>query len=342
MKQSDRKNGALELAKMFSSFIDANAGKRSVYTLNGYRIAMRSFADFATERLGASIGNFDIAFFTEGNVCRYLEWLQSRQGDSSKTCNQRLCQLRAFLKYASRDPVVMPYYLSVKQIPRYIINKKPNAVEPLTKKSIETLMKAPGTDSQLGLRYSTLIALLYTMALRIDEILSVKIKDISLQGTHPSITVTGKGRKVRTLYIMNAPLKLLKKYIFVSHGNNPHMDAYLFYSRSGGFFCKSSARGVNKQLDKYATKAHEISPEVPKHIHSHMFRHSMATHLLDDNMNVFQISKMLGHKSVETTMIYLGVTATMTNNAIKKVESVSARSIKPVWKKDADKLHDLF
>lgn len=342
MNKMNNNSGALELAKSFSNFIESNKGKRSEYTINGYRIAMRSFADFASERLGAGMSNFDITFFSEGNVSRYLEWLQSKHDDSSKTCNQRLCQLRAFLKYAARDPAVMPYYLAVKQISRFIIEKKPYAVEPLTKKSIEAIMRVPGIDTPLGLRYTTLIALLYTMALRIDEILSVRMHDITLQGTHPSITVIGKGRKVRTMYIMTAPLKLLKKYIAMAHGCNPNPEAYLFYSKSGGLFSKSSTRGVNKQLDKYAAMAREVCSEVPEHIHSHQFRHSMATHLLDDNMNVFQISKMLGHKSVETTMTYLGVTATMTNNAIKKVESESARCVKPVWKKNIDKLHNLF
>lgn len=342
MRKTSKENGAFELAKVFSEFIQASLGKRSDYTVNGYKTAMRSFADYAAERLGASVGNFDISFFTESNVNRYLEWLRDRHNDSAKTCNQRLCQLRTFLKYASRDPFVMPYYLAIRQIQRYIVEKKAHSGEPLTKKAVAAIMKMPGTDTQIGLRYSALMAMLYTMALRIDEILSAKIKDIVLQGQHPSITVTGKGRKVRTLYIMDRPLKLLKKYIATAHGKQPHPDAYLFYSRSGGFFCKASPRGVNKQLDKFAAQAHETCPEVPAHIHSHQFRHSMATHLMEDDMNVFQISKMLGHENVETTMTYLGVTATMTNNAIKKVESEAARSIKPVWKKNIDKLHDLF
>ena len=342
MKKSDKKNGALQLAKAFSDFMTAGEGRLSEYTLNGYRTAVRSFADFASDRLGAGMDNFDISFFTESNVNRYLEWLRDRHDDAAKTCNQRLCQLRAFLKYASRDPEVMPYYLAVRQIPRFITEKKSHAVDPLEKKVIEALMKAPGVDTLLGLRYSTMMALLYTMALRIGELLSAKMKDIDLQGPHPSITVVGKGRKVRTLYIMSGPLKLLKKYISAAHGKNPHPDAYLFYSKSGGFFCMSSARGVNKQLDKYAAKARQTCPDVPEHIHSHQFRHSIATHLLEDDMNVFQISKMLGHKSVETTMAYLGVTAAMTNSAIKKVESEAARAVRPVWKNNLGKLHDLF
>ena len=68
----------------------------------------------------------------------------------------------------------------------------------------------------------------------------------------------------------------------------------------------------------------------------------MATHLLEDGVNVFQISKMLGHESVETTMTYLGVTVSMTDSAIQKIESTAAQSVKPVWKKNIHKLQDLF
>lgn len=67
----------------------------------------------------------------------------------------------------------------------------------------------------------------------------------------------------------------------------------------------------------------------------------MATHCLDDGMNIFQISKMLGHKSVSTTMNYLGVTVAMTNEAVQKIESTTARTVKPVWKQSG-KLKDLF
>ena len=64
--------------------------------------------------------------------------------------------------------------------------------------------------------------------------------------------------------------------------------------------------------------------------------------LLEDGMNVFQISKMLGHACVETTMVYLGVTVSMTDKAIRKIESTAARSVKPVWKKNVRNLQDLF
>ena len=342
MKQESQKAGAVALAKLFSAFLDANMGKRSECTITGYRTSMKLFATFAEQRLGADAQHFDITYFTEQNVSRYLEWLQDKQGVSPQTCNLRLCQLRAFLKYAAKDPAVLPYYLSLTNIERYITVNRTKVVEPLTKPAINALMKAPGTTTETGLRYTLLIAMLYTMALRLDEVLSIRIKDMMLDAAKPYVTVVGKGRKARTAYIMKATLRILHRYIEAEHGKNPNPDAYLFYARSAGLFSKVSERGVNKQLSVYAAAARKSCAEVPEHVHSHQFRHSMATHLLEDGMNVFQISKMLGHASVETTMVYLGVTVSMTDNAIKQVESTAARNTKPAWKKNISRLQDLF
>lgn len=342
MSAGKNNGGAIALAKMFSEFLDSYDGKRSGCTITGYRTAMKLFASFAQQRLGADAGHFDITYFSEQNVSRYLEWLQDKQGASPQTCNLRLCQIRAFLKYASKDSAIMPYYLSLRKIERYITENRTKVVEPLSRNAVTALMKVPGTATETGLRYTTLMAMLYTMALRIDEALSIKIRDLMLDAGKPYVMVVGKGRKARTAYFMKASLKLLRKYIAKEHGQNPNPDAYLFYARSSGVFTKVSERGVNKQLCVYAASARKSCPEVPERIHSHQFRHSMATHLLEDGMNVFQISKILGHENVETTMTYLGITVSMTDNAIRKVESTAARSVKPVWTKRIDKLKDLF
>ena len=342
MNRENNHTGALALAKLFASFLDSHTGKRSDYTLTGYRTSMRLFAIFAEQRLGANPQRFDITYFTEQNVCRYLEWLQDKHNSTPQTCNLRLCQLRAFLKYASRDPAVMPYYLSLKKIERYITENRVKIVEPLPKCAIEALINTPGVDTTTGLRYTLLIAMLYTMALRMDEVLSIKIKDMTLDTAKPYVIVVGKGRKARTAYFMKAVLKTLRTYIVREHGKNPNPDAYLFYSRSGGIFRKSSSRGVNKQLKVYAAQARKSCSGVPDNVHSHQFRHSMATHLLEDGMNVFQISKMLGHENVETTMDYLGVTVSMTETAIKKIESTTAQNVKPAWPKTINNLKDLF
>lgn len=89
---------------------------------------------------------------------------------------------------------------------------------------------------------------------------------------------------------------------------------------------------------------HDKHPEMPAHIHSHQFRHAMATHLLEDGLNIAQISKMLGHKSIDTTMHYFGFTISMQEQAILKIESAVASSVQPKWKtKDqSQKIMQLF
>ena len=81
---------------------------------------------------------------------------------------------------------------------------------------------------------------------------------------------------------------------------------------------------------------------VPSRVHSHQFRHSMATHCLEDGMNLFQISKMLGHKNINTTMIYLGFTLNMMRDAVSRIETVATKSIHANWKFNAIDIKKLF
>ena len=340
MKKRRTQSEAIFLARLFAEFIEDMDGKRSPYTIIGYKESMRQFAIFAEEEKHLGESDFGLDFFTQSNVYEYVRWLK-RRGVSDSTCNMRIGQLTAFLKYLRKNPEYRMYYLDIKEVTRMKVSKHRRDVLPLSKAAIRAIESVPGTSTSLGLRYTTLISLMYSTATRIDEILSIKVKDLKMNALKPSVTVIGKGRKARTLYIMKPVVKLLRRYILQDHGPNPTQDAYLFYSRTKGLLEKSSSRGVNKQLQIYAEKAREISSEVPEHIHSHQFRHSMATHLLEDGMNIYQISKFLGHESVQTTMIYLGFTINMRNNSIRQVESTAASVIKPRWNANI-KLRDLF
>ena len=108
-----------------------------------------------------------------------------------------------------------------------------------------------------------------------------------------------------------------------------------FISKCKGKNEKCSTRSVNKQINVYLAIARKKYPELPEHIHSHQFRHSMATHMIDDGINVFNVSKFLGHKSVSTTMKYIGITPKMTEKAIAQIESSSLHHISAKWKKTA-------
>ena len=201
MKKRRTQSEAIFLARLFAEFIEDMDGKRSPYTIIGYKESMRQFAIFAEEEKHLGESDFGLDFFTQSNVYEYVRWLK-RRGVSDSTCNMRIGQLTAFLKYLRKNPEYRMYYLDIKEVTRMKVSKHRRDVLPLSKAAIRAVESVPGTSTSLGLRYTTLISLMYSTATRIDEILSIKVKDLKMNAPKPSVTVIGKGRKARTLYIM--------------------------------------------------------------------------------------------------------------------------------------------
>ena len=73
---------------------------------------------------------------------------------------------------------------------------------------------------------------------------------------------------------------------------------------------------VSKRLKKYATEANFLCPDVPCNLHVHQLRHAKASHWLEDGINVVQISFLLGHEQLKTTMVYMDVTTEHDINAL--------------------------
>lgn len=102
-------------------------------------------------------------------------------------------------------------------------------------------------------------------------------------------------------------------------------EDYLFFSPISGKGSKLSQQAVFKLLRKYAASAHEKCGDVPLDLHAHQFRHAKATHWLEDGMNIVQISFLLGHSSVETTMVYLDITTEQEMKALETIEGEKIR-----------------
>ena len=115
---------------------------------------------------------------------------------------------------------------------------------------------------------------------------------------------------------------MLKRFISDTCGRTPWPDGYLFYSRTKGRGTPISIDAINCRLKVYAKKAHERCPEIPVDMHTHQIRHSVCTHMHQDNINLAKISTYLGHQSIETTRIYLGISKEDLAEALAKREPV--------------------
>ena len=148
----------------------------------------------------------------------------------------------------------------------------------------------------------------------------------------PHMIVIGKGRKKRPLPLLSQPVQCLKRYLKKYHPKYNDMDALIFYSKSKGVYAPMSAENVNKMLKKYALIAHETCEDVPLNLHAHQFRHAKASHWLENGMNIAQISYLLGHECIQTTMAYLDITTEQEEKALETLENESQKNMAKKWK----------
>lgn len=336
-----KRDNAYKFANEFMKFMANSYERRSDYTSIGYKQSMTMFLDYAEKVKKVKPSSFGLEYFTYDNLTEYMNWLRYEKNLSPQTCNLRMSQIIAFLKFVAREPQYRAIYMEASYVARFKVTVHDNIVGPLSKEAIKHLIKIPGTDTETGLKYTTMLTLLYSTATRISEILSLKISDVFLGEPTPHIMVLGKGNRFRKITLVKSLREHVKSYIQKLHGEKSDPNDYLFFSRCKGKTEKCTTRSVNKQINVYLSIARKKYPELPEHIHTHQFRHSMATHMIDDGVNVFSVSKFLGHKSVSTTMKYIGITPKMTEKAISQIESTSSLTITPKWKKQA-KLSDLI
>jgi site-specific recombinase XerD len=210
----------------------------------------------------------------------------------------------------------------------------------MSKDVVEALLNSIDTTTDVGIRDYILWELIYRTALRISEALSIKLKHINLKAEKPFVTIVGKRYKVRSAYLGKTLTENLKRYIRNNFGKKYDEDSFLFYSRIHGKKTPITVKGAELRLKKYAMLANLTCKDVPVNLHPHMLRHARATHLLESGWNIIQVSKMLGHEDVSTTMRYLDITEEQTLSAMISIESEAEKKIEKKW--DSNSLLSFF
>lgn len=276
-------NEACRLARHIYNWIHVyspSIQSNSLHTIRTYTITMSLFVRFLEKEKKIDPSLLKFTCFSREYIEDWILWLKRKKNCRSDTCNIRLAALRAFLKYlAEKDISYLSLYQNATLIPRQKVAKK--KVTGMSRNAVKTLMSIPDVSTRTGRRDLVLLIVLYSTAARIDEILSMKIKQLHLDVDKPYITVVGKGNKIRTLYILPKAIAHLKNYLKEFHSDIPDPEAYVFYSRNKGMREKTSPEGINKQLKRYASIAHQLSSEVPVNLHTHQLRQYVEYHICD-------------------------------------------------------------
>lgn len=229
---------------------------------------------------------------TYDNLQEYIFTL-SKQKFSERSQARWISSIKAFFKYLLEDEIRDDNPSTLLEGPKLGLYLP----DTLSLADIEKIIEAIDSNSDLGKRNHCIIEVLYGCGLRVSELIEIKISNINFKENY--IKVIGKGNKTRFVPLAQFTAKLLKEYIAEVRSKNKINKKYedtLFLNSRGTSMSRVIVFIIIKELTDKAGVSKKISP--------HTFRHSFATHLLQNGADLRYIQEMLGHSSITTTGIY--------------------------------------
>jgi integrase/recombinase XerD len=299
-------------------------------TIHSYRDTFKLVINFCKEIKNISSEQITLDTLSSELITDFLEWIEANRKCSISTRNQRLAAIHSFFRYVqAEEPSGIFHFQKVTAIP--IKRAKKAVIEHLTPEAIKLLLEQPDKYNARGRRDLVLMSTLYDSGARVQELIDIRICDVTLQS--PAIlTLTGKGNKVRRVPIMKNTALLLQNYILENKLDKPWKNEYpLFINNQHR---KLTKEGVAHIVSKYTASARKTSSIIPSKVKVHMFRHSKAMHLLQAGVNLIYIRDFLGHVDLKTTEIYAMVDTELKRKAIENAYPDLIESNLPDWSKD--------
>ena len=226
-----------------------------------------------------------------------LDYLASRlkDGYSSRSTARSLSSLRAFYGH-----LTIKYNLKENPTARVDSPKLGHSLpKTLSEEQVESLIKAPDIEQDIGLRDRAMLELIYACGLRVSELIQLDILNLNLrQGV---IRVIGKGEKERLVPMGEEALHWIERYINDGRPNllKDNKVSQLFLSKRGRLMTRQA---FWYRIKEYATKA-----SIKADLSPHTLRHAFATHLINHGADLRTVQLLLGHSSLSTTQIYTEV-----------------------------------
>jgi len=332
MKQTDF---ARILTRFLSDYLPSQRNL-STNTIKSYRDTFKQVLMYFNQELNIKPEHLTFEEIKAEKVKAFLIWLEKTRNISINTRNQRLAAIHSFFRYTQSElPENILECQRILGIPFKKRGKK--MIEFLSQECLRYILEQPDTNTKKGRRDLTLMATLYDTGARVQELIDLDIRDVRL--TKPTtITLTGKGRKRRSVPIMEKTRILLESYMQENRlSENGMQDHPLFYNSNRHPFTRP---GITYILEKHLKKAKESYPEIlfTDRLNPHMFRHTKAMHLLEAGVNLIYIRDLLGHVSVTTTEIYLKANTEIKRKALESSFMDVITQDTPVWDEDTDLL----
>ena len=281
--------------------------KQDLEDFKSYIIAEKNFSKHTAKAYCSDILSF-LVWMDETScedidlqkIREYLHFIQ-KFNYKKTTLARKIASLRTFYKYLYRER-------KVESNPAMSLTnpKRPKSLPKfLTPDEVEQILNNTKIETPAGYRNRTILELLWASGMRISELSGLNFGDLNLENNE--IRVFGKGSKERIILITDRAKNYLERYIESARALIPKgfpvplqdEDSPVFINNTGYRLQTKTIRNViNEVVEKI---------NLPKHVTPHVFRHSFATHLIENGADLRVVQELLGHASISNTQIYTHV-----------------------------------
>jgi len=248
------------------------------------------------EGRGSDIATLEVENITENTARGYL-YYANELGLSRSTINRRIAAMKSFFKFATRKK-----YAALNPMENIAMGKLPQRLpEYLDQDEIVRVIESPDIQTEGGLRDRAILETLYGSGLRVSELVGIKVSDVNLRESW--VRVYGKGARQRIAPLGSYGVDYLRGYIAATEEKRRVSGTeQMFLNLRGGPLTDRAVRDIVRKYCEKADAKEILSP--------HGFRHSFATHLLDNGADLRVVQELLGHKRISSTQVYTHVTRT--------------------------------
>jgi integrase/recombinase XerD len=258
-------------------------------TLESYRRDLRLFAVWLASERGKTLLKAEHV-----DLLGYLAY-KFRRHAKPRSAARLLSSLKRLYQYLLRegritaDPTLQ---VEAPKLPRSLPKS-------LTEEDIERLLAAPDVDTPLGLRDKAMLEALYASGLRVSELVSVGVAQVSQD--MGVVRIVGKGSKERLVPLGEEALAWIRRY--VAQARPEILDG----KRTDALFVTARGESMTRQAFWHLIRRHAAEAGLSKLVSPHTLRHAFATHLLNHGADLRVVQLLLGHADISTTQIYTHV-----------------------------------
>lgn len=292
----------------------------SINTCDSYAYAFRLLLQYASECLKVRPSELNLEQLDAALILKFLKYLETARRNGQNSRNTRLAAIKSFMHFVEyRVPSALEQIRCVLAIPAKKTDSR--LVRHLSVEELQSILDAPSPSVPDGIRDRAMLHLCFAAALRVSELVGLRVNDVTLQ-PQASVLIHGKGRRQRCLPLWRETTIALRAWLALRPATTSAPE--LFFNARGQAMTRA---GFEYILHKHVKTAKRRCPSLTaKRVSPHVLRHTAALVTLQATKDLRKVSLWLGHANMQTTEIYTRVDPSVKLEVLESIVAPKLRS----------------